>query len=248
MKPKSPPLPAPFTALVAIVAASFIPMPARAAPGLGSEVYGATVTRNEFEAAARYDRLLGGTDNGEDVLSLEAGYGLSDRLHIGLFTELEREPAGPRKAEAFGIEAIYALGRAGPITMAIYGEYELKPDGTDAVESKLLLQHRHGPIDLRLNLIAEKPLDSHLPVELKYAGSADVETLGEVRLGVQAFGELGTFSHFLPRAEHFVGPVAKFEIEGLGPEIGIEAGYLFALGKARDDSKGQLRLALELEF
>ena len=42
--------------------------------------------------------------------------------------------------------------------------------------------------------------------------------------------------------------VAKAEIEGLGPEIGIEAGYLFALGAARDDSDGQFRLKLEIEF
>ena len=52
----------------------------------------------------------------------------------------------------------------------------------------------------------------------------------------------------LTRADHYVGPVIKTEIEGLGPELGIEAGYLFALGKAKDDSDGQLRLVVEMEF
>jgi hypothetical protein len=42
--------------------------------------------------------------------------------------------------------------------------------------------------------------------------------------------------------------VYKVEIKGLGPEIGVEVGYLFALSKARDDTKEQFRLALEFEF
>ena len=70
----------------------------------------------------------------------------------------------------------------------------------------------------------------------------------EFRLGVQAFGDLGTSRNLLPRAEHFIGPVAKYEIEGLGPEVGLEVGYLFAVAKAKDDADGQLRVALEMEF
>ena len=111
------------------------------------------------------------------------------------------------------------------------------------------MQHRPGPLDLRLNLIAEKELTSGARVELGYAAQADVAVAGDdLRLGVQAFGELGTFQRFAPRAEHFTGPFARAEIEGLGPEIGIQAGYLFALGKARDDTKGMFRLMVELEF
>lgn len=85
-------------------------------------------------------------------------------------------------------------------------------------------------------------------VELGYAASADFEVADELRLGVQAFGEAGSFDHILPRAEHFLGPVVKYEIEGLGSEVQLEAGYLFALGKARDDTSGQLRIGIEFEF
>jgi len=42
--------------------------------------------------------------------------------------------------------------------------------------------------------------------------------------------------------------VAKFEIEGLGPELGLQVGYLVALGAARDDADGQLQVRLEMEF
>jgi hypothetical protein len=161
---------------------------------------------------------------------------------------LERENGASREVEALGIEAIYALGRLGGIDVALYGEYEIGLEGPDAIETKLLLQRSVGPFDARLNLIAEKELGHAGAVELGYAASADVAAFGEVRLGAAAFGELGTTRDFLPSAEHYAGPVAKFEVEGLGPELEIEAGYLFALGRARDDADGQFRLKLELEF
>lgn len=234
--------------LIGAVMACTVSTAALAAPGLGDEIYGATVESGEFEAESRYGSLVGGPDDGEDTLKLEVAYGVNDRFRIGVVAEFEKEPVLPRKAEALAIEAIYELGRVGTIDIAAYAEYEIALDGTDKIETKLLFQRRKGPLDIRFNLIAEKPLDNSAQVALEYAISADIETFGELRLGVAAFGELGTFSHFLPDAEHFAGPVAKLEIEGLGPELELQAGYLFALGKAKNDTNGQLRLTLGLEF
>lgn len=232
----------------AAAAAFAVPTAAIAAPGLGAEVYGATVEKGEVEIEGRYGALDGGPDDGEDVLKLEAGYGVTDKLRLAVVGEFEKEAGENRRAEAISLEAIYELGKLGPVDVALYGEYEVGLHGGDKVETKLLLQHKPGPFDLRLNLIAEKDLEGGAPVELGYAASADVETFGEIRLGAQAYGELGTFKNFAPRTEHFLGPVAKCEIEGLGPELGIEAGYLFPLGSAKDDTDGQLKLKLEIEF
>lgn len=232
--------------LAALTAA--LPTAAIAAPGLGSEVYGATIEAGKAEAEVRYDALGGGADDGEDALTLEAAYGVNKRLRIGGRVELEREPDDRRKVEAVGLEAIYTLGRVGGIDVALYGEYEIVPEGADAFEGKLLLERRAGPFDARLNLIAEKHLGRSHKVELSYAASADYTVAGDWRLGVAAFGDMGNFDDFMPHSEHFVGPVVKTEIEGLGPEIGVEAGYLFALDKARQDAKGQFRFALEVEF
>lgn len=239
-----------FRAIIAtaVLGGAALPGSGHAAPGLADEVYPATVERGEPEIEARYGRLGGGVDHGEDALKLEAGYGVTRNLRLAGVVELEREPKGPRRAEAAAIEAIYALGKVGGIDVAVYGEYEIGFHGTDAVETKLLLQRRTGPWDLRLNLIAEKPLVSGAQVELGYAAGVYRQVGGEFQLGVEAYGELGTFSRFAPHAEHFVGPVAKFEIEGLGPELGVQLGYLFALDKARDDAKGQLQVRLEMEF
>ena len=60
----------------------------------------------------------------------------------------------------------------------------------------------------------------------------------QFRQGLQAFGNLGTPRNFLPHAEHSSAPVANYESEGLGPEVGLEVGHLFAVAKAKDDADG----------
>lgn len=235
--------------MAALLMALALPPPAHAAPGLGEEVYRATVTEGAREIEARYGSLRGGADQGADSLMLEAAITPRRNLRIATFVALDRDPAGRRQPTEAAVEAVYTLGRVGGIDVAVYGEYALGLHGNhDAVETKLLLERRAGPFDARLNLIAEKSLASREKLEFGYAASADFAVAGEVRAGIAAFGELGTTSRFLPRAEHFVGPMIKGEIESLGPEIEIETGYLFAVGKARETTKGQFRLLLELEF
>lgn len=223
-----------------------IAAPAWAEPS--GEISSPIVEKGETEFEAIYGRLSGGPDSGEDILRLEASHSVSDRLRLAIRGEIERPPGGPRKLEALSFEAIYELGRVGGIDVGLYGEYEFVPHDADKLEAKLLLERRSGPFDAKLNLIAAKPIASGNPLEFGYAASADVEAVGELRLGLAAFGGLGSTDKFLTRADHYVGPVVKTEIEGLGPELGIEAGYLFALGKAKDDSDGQFRLVLEMEF
>lgn len=224
---------------------------AKAAPGLGEKVYGATLEKGVTEFESRYGRLTGGADNGEDTLTLEIEHGFSSRFAAGLLAEIEREPGDRRRLEAVGIEGIYSLGRIDALGLdtAVYAEYEAVRGDHDVLETKLLLQHKQGPFDGRVNLIVEKRLGTGEALEIGYAASADWAALGELRLGVEAFGELGSTRSFAPRAEHFLGPMAKIEIEHLpgNSELGIETAYLFAAGAARDDAKGQARLLLEWE-
>ncbi len=218
---------------------------AQAAPGLGSKVYGATIEPGETELELRYGRLTGGEEDGEDALVVEAAHHFSN-FYGALLAEFEREPHGSRKLEAIAGEAILPLGQIAGIDTALYGEYEAVIDGPDAVETKLLLQKRAGKWDTRLNLIAGHALSGGAPVEFGYAASADVEIAEELRIGAVAFGGLGSSRDFTTRGEHYAGPVIKTAIEHLaGGELEIEAGYLFAIGRARDEADGQLRLVLE---
>ena len=233
--------------LAVAVSVALISTPAVAAPGLGEQVYGATVDPGETELEARYGRLTGGVDSGEEGLVIEAAHGFSPRFYGAILGEFEREPGGRRKLEALSIEAIHTVGRIKPlgIDVAAYGEYEAVLHGPDKIEAKLLLEKRQGRFDARLNLIANRPLRSGAPVDFGYAASVDVAAIGEFRLGAAAFGGLGDWRNFTTRGEHFAGPIVKTEIEHLGRgELEIEAGYLFALGRARDDAKGQVRLLL----
>ena len=226
--------------------------PAFAAPGLGEKVYGATVEKGISEIELRYGRLVGDEADGEDGIVLELSHGFSDRVYGGVLMEFEREQGEGRRLEAVGLEGIVTLGhlKALDTDVALYGEYEDVREAPDKIETKLLLQHHRGPFDGRFKFIAEKDLEGGKRVEFGYAASADWELAGELRGGVTAFGELGSTDHLFPRAEHFIGPTLKAELEHLPGhgELGIEAGYLFAVGAARAETNGQPRLLLEYEF
>ena len=223
--------------------------PAAAAPGIGDPVYGATVTRGLTEFEARYGRLTGGSARGEDGLVLEGEYGLTGRLSVAILVETGRSPGGPREANAVAAEAVRTLGRIAGIDTAIYVEAKHGLGGDpDAAEVKGLFERTRGRFDARLNLIAEKPLRD-APIEFGYAASADWAVIGdEFRLGGAAFGDLGTSARFGGRQAHFIGPEAKIEIERIGPgEFELEAGWLAAVGAARDTATGQARLLISYE-
>jgi hypothetical protein len=226
--------------------------PAVAAPGVGQKVYGARVEKGITEIEARYGRLAGARTDGEDGTVLELSHGFSERFYGGMLMEFEREPPGRRRLEAMGVEGIVALGHIHALDadVAVYAEYEAVRGSSDRVETKLLLQHQRGSFDGRLNLIAERRLRRGEGIEFGYAASADWQLVGELRGGVTAFGDVGTTKSLFKRNAHFLGPILKTEIEHLPSkgELGIELGYLVALGAARDETRGQARLLLEYEF
>ena len=224
---------------------------AYAAPGLDDVVYGATVEPGKTEIEARYGRLTGGTADGKDAFVLEAAHGFSSRFYGAVLATFEREPAGSRRLETLAAEGIFTLGRIDSLGLdaAVYGEVEHSTHAPDNLETKLLLERRKGPFDSRLNLIAERALTSGAPVEFGYAASADYEVADAISVGAEAFGSLGSSDKFTARSEHFVGPALKMELDKPGPgELELRAGYLFAVGRARDETKGQLRFGLEYEF
>jgi hypothetical protein len=239
-----------LVSLAALAAAVLLPATAAlAAPGLGSKVYGTQVNKGEFELESRYGRLVNGPDDGEWGWVDEAAYGFTDRFYGAALVEVEREPGSDAEVEAVSLEGVYEVGRLpGAIGFAVYGEYEAALHGEpDAVELKVLFEKAVGRFDARVNLIAGRSLDDNGAWAFGYAASADWEVAEDVRLGVQAFGDAGDEDGFGGRREHFVGPAAEVEFDELpiDGELEISAGYLFALGAARDDADGQARLTLE---
>ncbi|MEO6093585.1 MAG: hypothetical protein ABIT04_13650 [Novosphingobium sp.] len=216
-----------------------------AEPGLAGKVYGARLEPGTTELEARYGRLTGGAQDGDDALILEAAHHFSEKFYAAVLLETGRPRQASRSVDAIAVEGIVHLARieALGLDVAAYGEYGFDRGGPNAAETKLLLQHQAGTFDGRLNLIAEKTLRSGEEVEIGYAASADWALAGKFRAGAAAFGEF-------EGRRHYVGPIVKTEIEHLplGGELEIETGYLFAVGNARHDSQGQARLLLEYEF
>lgn len=204
----------------------------------------------QTEIESRYGRLVGGEDAREDDLLVEVAHHFSKRFYGGFELATHRDPNGSREIESFGVEAIVSFGKVAGIQSGVLVEYAANRHGRDALETKLLLEKPIGELDARLNLIAEKELRAGGPLEFAYAASADIEVADEFRLGVMALGELGSSRHLTTHGEHFVGPNLKYELEPKegGGELGFELGYLFALGEARDDARGLLRLQVEYGF
>lgn len=222
-----------------------------AAPGLDAVVYGATVEAGKSEIETRYGRLSGGPADGEDAFVIEASHTFGPRFYGAALATFEREPGSGRQLETLALEGIYRLGRVKGLDLdtAVYVEIEHGLHGPDNLETKLLLERRKGPFDARLNLIAERQFLSGAPVEFGYAASADYGIADDISLGAEAFGDLGTSHSLTVRSEHFIGPAAKVELEHLGRgELELRAGYLFAVDRARDGTKGQFRFGLEYEF
>lgn len=234
----------------ALAALSLSAGSALAAPGLGQEVYAARVEKGVTEVEARYGELKGGPDDSEAALVLEAERGFTDRFAGMAEVEFEHEPGEDAEAEAMSLEGVYHLGQVAGVDLGVHGEYEANLHGEgDAVALQALLQKVGGPFDGRLNIGWERGLgDRNDATEFGYAASAMWEVAHELKAGVKGFGELGDGNGLGGRRAHFAGPVVEWEMDEIpGGELGVEAGYLFALGSARGDADGQLRLGLEWE-
>lgn len=226
---------------------------ARAEAPLATEVYGATMERGITEFEARYGRLAGGDDGGTELTKLEVAHAFSDRLWGGLVAKIGREPGDRRRFEGFEIEGRAALGRVGGFNLAAMVELEANRGDSDVLGGKFIVERRAGPFDARVNFIGERALAHGAPVVLGYAAEATSEVAEHVSLGAQAVGGLGAARHISLRDDHFAGPIARLEFEGDEKNheatggFEFEAGYLFAIGRARAGSRGQIKLGIDYE-
>jgi hypothetical protein len=229
---------------------------AAAEPGLANKVYAPYVRNGLTEVEVRGGRFTGGPASGESALVIEIERGLSDRISLAVLAEFEDHAGEARKLDAVAVEGVVYVGQIPGIGVDVGGylEYEQRIHNESGVlEGKLLLAKRVGAFEGLVNIIAEQPLtdrDGEGATEFGYAAQATVRAARGLKLGAQAFGDLGTNRAFGGRQPHFIGPVANWEIRPTwlkGGELEFEAAYLVAAGSARDDTDGQVRLMVELE-
>ncbi len=234
---------------------SLIASAAAADPRLDEKVYSPYVLNGVAEFEARVGREVGGPLDGQTTTVLEAEYGLNDRISLALVGALANEPGVDTRFNGVGVEGIGYLGRIPGVGVdtGLYLEYKHGLKGEDDIaEAKLLLAKTEGRFQGLLNLIVERPLG--VPAgegfaEYGYAASATWQTVGALRLGVEAFGNLGSDRSFLGRQGAYIGPQVKWEGRPrFSPvEIDIDAGWLAAVGPSRSEAGSQFRFGVELE-
>jgi hypothetical protein len=229
---------------------------ALADPPLATRVEVPYVFNGVSEIELRGGSLVGGPGEGESAAILEFERGWNDRLRLGLEIEFEDHAGGePPKTDSIALEGAVYLGQIPHtgVDVGVYGEYEQRIHNESGVgELKLLLARQIGPVRAIVNLNARQPftrLDDEGATEFAYAAEATVEAAPNLRLGLEALGDLGTNRAFGGPQGHYVGPMLNWEIhpQGFPAEIELQASYLFPLGAARDESDGAVRLMIELE-
>jgi len=228
---------------------------AAADPRLDEVVYSPYVENGVAELETRVGGQVGGALAGETTTVVEAEYGLSDRVSLALLGTFGRGPGQSARLDGVGLEAVAYVGQipALGIDTGLYLEYARGLQGqADTGEGKLLFAKTAGRFQGLLNLIVEKPVTAPAGEGIAtygYAASATWRAVGHLRLGAEAFGDLGSDRAFLGRQGAYVGPEARWSgrPKGAPAEIEIDAGWLAPAGTDRPEAHSQLRLAIELE-
>ena len=227
-----------------------------AEPGLANKVYSPYVKKGVTEVEVRAGRLTGGDLNGEQAAVVELERGVTDRVSLAVLAELEQHAGEARKVDALAVEGVAYLGQVPGLGVDVGGylEYEQRIHNESGVlEAKLLLAKQAGAFEGLVNLIAGRALTDKAgedDTEFSYAAQGTWRAGGAARLGVQAFGDLGTDHGLGGRHGHYLGPMVQWELHPAwlkGGELELEAAYLAPLGAARDETDGQVRFVVEVE-
>jgi hypothetical protein len=231
--------------------------PAFADPRLDEKVYSPYVENHMLELETRWGQEHGtGELSGARTFVVEGEYGLNDRVSLALLGQIEREPGGGDRLNSVGLESVIYLGQIPKIGVdtGAYLEFKKGLHGEeDEGEAKLLLAKTAGRFQGLLNLIVERPFgapEGEGYASYGYAASATWLTVGNLRLGAQAFGDFGDDHGFLTHAQGaYVGPQLKWEgkPDFLPVEVSVDAGWLKAVSAARQEADSQTKISLEFE-
>jgi hypothetical protein len=230
--------------------------PALADPRLDEKVYSPYVQNRIAEVELRTGQEIGGALDRERTDVVEFEYGLNDRVSVALVGAIGHAPGADPHLNGLGLETVFYVGQVPKlgVDVGLYLEYKAGLHGQDdSGEAKLLLAKTGDRFQGLLNLIVERPINvpaGQAFASYGYAASATWRTIGAVRLGAEAFGDLGSDHGFLTGAQGaYLGPQLKWEGRpSFSPvEIEVDAGWLSAVGADRKEANSQARLTLEFE-
>jgi len=194
----------------------------------------------------------------ESAGSLGFGYGATPWWFTEAYVKYEKEGSSKTKYDAFEWENKFQLTEPNkyPVDVGAMIELEAPKDhATAGYEIKLgpLFQWDTGAVRWNFNPLFERMVrtndgESH-HTEMGYESQVAYRLSNGMDVGVQAFGDLGEWNHWLASSEqsHRIGPAVAGKIKlGGRNQIRWNAAWLFGASKAAADNA--LRVQAEYEF
>ena len=188
--------------------------------------------------------------------SLGFGYGVTERWFSEFYAIWHKEPGAPRSFDAWEWENKFQLTETGqyPVDIGLLLEIERPQERSEGYEVKwgpLLQTDFSNQVQGNLNLLLTRHLraESGATPQLSYQWQLKYRWRPAFEYGVQGFGELGTWDHWLPASAqvHQFGPAVFGKVHLVGRQaIEFNAAWLFGRGPAAPSHT--LRLQAEYEF
>jgi hypothetical protein len=211
------------------------------------KVYSPIVTKGKLAVGNRGNTTIDDDDEHDGsqrhVFLIE--YGVTDWWKTEIVARLNKKAEHSLRYYATAWENIFQLTEQGKywLDAGLYLEYKLKDEKNDPdiFEAKLLLEKPVQGFQNTLNLIIEQELgsDGDDDLEFGYAWRTRKEIGHHMKIGFEAFGELGELRDIesLDHQEHRIGPVFYHAIElGHHREIEYNIGWLFGLTDESPDN------------
>ncbi len=222
---------------------------------MDEKVYDPYVENHTIQFETRAGQEIDGPLGGARTVVLEAEYGLNDRVSLALVGDISREAGQASRFTGLGLEGVVYLGQIPKLGVdaGLYLEYMRGFQGeSDAGETSCCWLGPPGTsrASSTSSSSAHSGSCGQGYASYGYAASATWRAIGGVRLGAEAFGDLGDDHGFLNRPlGAYGGPLLKWEAHpSFSPvEIKLDAGWLKAVGANRGEAGSQVRLTLELE-
>jgi hypothetical protein len=186
------------------------------------------------------------------------GYGITPNWFTEAYVKYEKSPNERARFDAVEWENKFLLTETGkyPVDLGMFVELEIPRDRSEGYEFRFgpLLQTDFDRVQINSNFFLKRQVHTGAGsepqvTELHYQLQAKYRLMREFEFGVQAFGELGKWSHWdsSDKQNHRVGP-AVFGKISTGPRQAIRYDLAWLHGATRAAPDSTLRLQLEYEF
>jgi len=182
-------------------------------------------------------------------------YGATDWWFTEIYAKYQRQDPDGSRYDAAEWENKFQLTETGryPVDVGLLLEIERPKDRTEGYEVKWgpLLQTEFGKWQVNGNVLLERNHKNDVPgiTKLLHQMQVKYRWKPELEFGVQSFGEVGRWTHWLPPQErdHRIGP-ALFGKIALGNHPAIKYNAAFLIGTTSATPDRTVRLQTEYEF